>query len=121
MNSKLSPIELAILKEVINCNISDYPSLKDHLLYIYVSNRECTVVGYYINFEYKENCLPKFNIDNLLFGNKSLFIEGFPHEITYALVVTNGQITQLEIVSNVYEEDAVFDRDLALYKFKFVE
>jgi hypothetical protein len=116
MNSKLKPIEIAIIQEIVNEHERDFPSLKFYFPQLNVLRRESTGVGFYVNFiganDIRGNC-----VDVLVSSQKALMIKGFQHEVTYVLVVSDGKFNCLEIVTN---GDDFFDKEIEFYEFELI-
>jgi hypothetical protein len=116
----LNNLEVAILNAIINENINKYPFLLEHFKYLTVLSREFTGVGMYTNFGYNfdfnNNKIDK-SMNTFMTSRKSLLIDGFEHEISYELNITNGKIDFLEIVTN---ENTLFNNTTNLDRFKLI-
>jgi hypothetical protein len=100
---KLNNLEIAILKAIVNENSNKYSLLVNHFPYLNVVSREFTGVGMCTNFNYNldfNNNLVNKNINIPISSTKSLFLEGFQHEISYEVNISNVNIHFLEIATN---------------------
>ena len=99
MVKSLNDFELSVLERISN----EYPFLKSHLPILSVERRDFTGVGLFVNFSYQDSSVGYQKIPSnyiALSSNASLLIEGLKNEVAYEVVVTDGKIDFLEIVSN---------------------
>lgn len=96
----LNDLESALLNLIAIENEELYPSLKSHIAYLRVLNREHTGVGVYSNFVYVKSVNDDTRGNALLSSSKKLRIENLINELSYVLDITDGKINYLEIVTN---------------------
>lgn len=95
--SDLSNLERTLL----NGLEQKYPSLKSHIPYLKVKNREITGVGMYVNFEYV-NSIGQIEIENInaLFSNEeNIAIKNLKYGLGYVIDITDGEIKYIEFIT----------------------
>lgn len=78
--------------------IEKFPSLKSHIAYLKVKDREITKTGMIVDFEYinGEKELNFEDINALFSGGENIEIKGLKEGLGYVIDVTDGKITSLE-------------------------
>lgn len=86
---------------LLNGLTEKYPSLKSHISYLKVKDREITKVGMTVNLEYT-NAEDEFNFEdiNALFsGGENIEVKGLKQGLSYVIDVTDGQISYIELTT----------------------
>ena len=100
----LNQLEKALIEEIIDSNSSSFPELRRQLLRLYVTERDFTGVGIYVNFELKnqiEIYKSSERINEVLGSKTSFYLDSLKNEIAYELCLTSsGKSKFLEIVNN---------------------
>ena len=91
---QLTDLESTLLSGLIE----KYPSLKSHIAYLKVKDREITKAGMIVDFEYinGEKELNFEDINALFSGEENIEIKGLKEGLGYVIDVTDGKITSLE-------------------------
>lgn len=86
---------------LLNGLIEKYPTLKSHLPFLKVKDREITKVGMTVNFEYTntEEELNFEDINALFSGGENIEIKGLKEGLGYVIDVTDGQILYIEFTT----------------------
>ena len=100
---KLDEIELKVLEAIINENKTQFPFLVSHLSLLKVKSRESTGLGRYTNFEYIQE-VSYHDVNTALASKNKLYINNLNFELAYEILISNGKILYLEIVTNGNEE-----------------
>lgn len=113
----LNQLETDILDRVA----SRYGSVKSHIPFLRVKDREKTGVGLYVKFHYLQTATSLKDIEprnslvspNLKKGH--LFISSLKYPLTCLVSIINGKISQIELVTNGNE---AWDGTIGGYHFK---
>ena len=86
---------------LLNGLIEKYPSLKSHIPFLKVKDREVTKVGMTVNFEYtnSEDELSFDDINALFSGGENIAVKGLKEGLSYVIDVTDGHILYLEFTT----------------------
>ena len=95
--NELSNLEVILL----NGLEQKYPSLKSHIPFLKVKDREITGVGMYLNFEYvNSDGKIKFEDINALFSNEeNIQINNLKYGLGYVIDITDGEIKYIEFIT----------------------
>jgi len=99
---ELNKLELAVLHSLVK----QYPSLKEHIPYLKVRDREITGVGMYVSFIYSEFEDVIKNIEIIsasLSTDENIEIEGLEFGLGFEVDITDGKINFIEFIN--YGED----------------
>ncbi|QOW08893.1 hypothetical protein Q73A0000_00290 [Kaistella flava (ex Peng et al. 2021)] len=94
--------QLNTLESTLLNNLTEkYPSLKSHIPYLKVKDREITKVGMTVNFEYTnaEDELTFEDINALFSGGENIEVKGLKEGLSYVIDVTDGQILYIEFTT----------------------
>lgn len=108
----LSKLEISILDKLS----VKYPSIKQHIPFLRVLNREITAVGMYVNFCYSHpiKSIPSLELSNgSISTNENIEIEGLEYGLGYEVDISDGMIKFIEFIT--YGEE--WDGDFKNYKF----
>lgn len=97
----LNQFELAVLERVA----VNHPSIREHIPFLKVINRENTGVGMYINFVYHnkpKGLKPIFPLDIALSTNDNVVIYPLKRGLGFEVAIMNGQIQFIEFIT--YDE-----------------
>jgi hypothetical protein len=109
---KLNNFEISILERLLNL----CPSIRIHIPFLRVMNRENTGVGMYVNFTYVDfdTHIEKLEkLDGSISSNETILIPKLKHGLGYEVDVSNGRIKFIELVT--YGES--WDGDFSGYSF----
>lgn len=86
---------------LLNGLTEKYPSLKSHIPYLKVKDREISKVGMTVNLEYTnaEDELSFDDINALFSGGENIEIKGLKQGFSYVIDVTDGQILYIEFTT----------------------
>lgn len=108
----LSKLEISIFYKLS----VKYPTIKQHLPFLRVLNREITAVGMYVNFFYSQSIksIPSLELSNgSISTNENIEIEGLKYGLGYEVDISDGMIKFIEFIT--YGEE--WDGDFKNYKF----
>lgn len=110
---KMNTFETAILNRLAD----NYPTIKLHLPFIEVKNREVTGVGMFVNFSYRNEPVDLKLIKPLngaISTNDNIEIQTLEFGLGYEVNISDGKITFMEIIT--YGEE--WDGDVAGFILK---
>ena len=85
---------------LLNNLFEKYPTLKIHLPYLKVKDREITKTGMTINFEYTNATELDFEEINALFSaGENIEIKSLKQGLSYVIDITDGQILYIELTT----------------------
>jgi len=107
----LNKLEISILERLSE----RYASIKMHIPYLQILNRENTGVGMYINFGYSKAPIGNLNIpDSSISTNENIDIKGLKYGLGYEVDISNGKINFIELFTYGEEWDGIITE----YNFK---
>ena len=100
MSQPLTKVERELVEQILNQNPTYAETLKGQIEHLTVSSRELTGVGCYINFSVSAE-VKNFdkNLTKHLAFNEDIRVEGVPSGLCCVMLVDEGQIRQLELVT----------------------
>ena len=93
---QLTTLETTLLNNLFE----KYPTLKIHLPYLKVKDREITKTGMTVNLEYTNATELDFEEINALFsGGENIEIKSLKQGLSYVIDITDGQILYIELTT----------------------
>lgn len=104
---ELNDLELKLL----NGLTTKYPSLRSHVNYLKIVNREITAVGMSVNFAYInfDNQIKLEDINALFSNGENIEIKNLKHGLAYVIDVTDGEIKYIEFLTYGEKWDGKFN------------